>query len=152
MILGSESLSRNSPPIGVLLKAVKCPTCGETDRTKFYVNKKGYKASSICRECHKKKCLERWHSQTMIEKHATRVKKLYGIEPEQYKQMHVDQDGKCAICGVEPKTKRGLHIDHCHDTGVIRGLLCGGCNTGIGLLQENPEIMTKAIEYLLRSK
>ena len=88
----------------------------------------------------------------MIEKHATRVKKLYGIEPEQYKQMHVDQDGKCAICGVEPKTKRGLHIDHCHDTGVIRGLLCGGCNTGIGLLQENPEIMTKAIEYLLRSK
>ena len=151
MILGSESLSRNSPPIGVLLKAVKCPTCGETDRTKFYVNKKGYKASSICRECHKKKCLERWHSQTLIEKHATRVKKLYGIEPEQYKQMHIDQDGKCAICNTAPDTKRGLHVDHNHGTSKVRGLLCHGCNVALGSFKEDVTLLNKAIDYLRSS-
>ena len=148
MILGFESPTRSKPPIGIKLKPVKCPTCGESDRAKFYVNKKGHKASSVCRECHKKQCLVRWHARTSIEKHATRVKALYGIDPEQYKQMHIAQDGKCAICNTVPKTKRGLHVDHHHGTGKVRGLLCHGCNVALGSFKEDVTLLNKAIEYL----
>ena len=73
---------------------------------------------------------------------------MYGIEPEEYLMMHEDQQGMCAICGEKPNTKRGLHLDHCHDTGIVRGLLCHGCNTGLGSFQDDPERLSKAIDYL----
>ena len=53
-----------------------------------------------------------------------------------------DQDQKCAICQLE--IDESCHVDHCHDTEVIRGLLCNGCNTGIGMLKDNPEILEEA--------
>jgi hypothetical protein len=148
MIFGSENPSRYKPPEGVLLKPVECPNCGETDRSKFYVNKKGYKATSVCRECHKKQCMVRWHSRTPIEKQATRVKSMYGITAEEYKFMHQLQQGKCAICNEEPKTKRGLHVDHDHKTGKVRGLLCHGCNVALGSFKEDVALLNKAIEYI----
>jgi hypothetical protein len=132
-------------------KTPHCVGCGETDITKFYVDDLGRRTNKSCKECHKINCKRRWHGYSAVKKASTRVKK-YGITVDEFMKLCEAHNGKCAICGVEPKTKRGLHIDHCHDTGVIRGLLCNGCNTGIGLLQESPEIMTKAIEYLLRSK
>lgn len=148
MIFGSESETRNKPPEGAVLKPINCPKCGETDRTKFYVNKKGQKTNSVCRECHKKQCRVRWHSRTPIEKQASRVKLLYGLEPEQYKEMHKAQQGKCAICNEEPNTKRGLHVDHNHETGKVRGLLCHGCNVALGSFKEDVTRLNKAIEYL----
>ena len=148
MIFGFESSTRNKPPEGVVLKPVKCSQCGETDRTKFYVNKKGYKTTSMCRECHKKQCMVRWHARTPVEKQATRVKAMYGLEPEQYKEMHKAQQGKCAICNEEPKTKRGLHVDHDHETGKVRGLLCHGCNVALGSFKESVTLLNKAVEYL----
>jgi hypothetical protein len=93
----------------------------------------------------------RWHARTPIEKQATRVKAMYGLEPEQYKVMHEAQQGKCAICSEEPKTKRGLHVDHDHETGKVRGLLCHGCNVALGSFKEDVTLLNKAIEYL-RSK
>lgn len=57
------------------------------------------------------------------------------------------QNGVCAICGVKPQDKR-LAVDHCHQSGEIRGLLCSNCNLGIGLLQDNPMLLTKAADYL----
>ena len=82
------------------------------------------------------------------EKQATRVRALYGIEPEEYLKMCEEQKGTCAICGQEPSTQRGLHLDHCHKTGKVRGLLCHGCNVGIGSLREDPDILSKALDYL----
>ena len=73
---------------------------------------------------------------------------MYGITPQQYIEMYTKQDGKCAICRQEPTTERGLHIDHCHKTKVVRGLLCHGCNTGIGAMREDASIMQRAIKYL----
>lgn len=148
MIFGFESPTRHQPPEGVVLKPVKCPQCGETDRAKFYVNKKGYKSTSMCRECHKKQCMVRWHARTPIEKQATRVKAMYGLDPEQYKEMHRAQGGKCAICNEEPKTKRGLHVDHDHESGKVRGLLCHGCNVALGSFKEDVTLLNKAIKYL----
>lgn len=71
----------------------------------------------------------------------------YGISPEHYTQMLEDQDGACAICQRTP-TERELGVDHCHKTGRIRGLLCADCNGAIGMLQEDPAIMRRAIRYL----
>ena len=55
------------------------------------------------------------------------------------------QAGACAICETK---KRRLYVDHCHDTGLVRGLLCPACNTGIGLLGDNVETLLKAVSYL----
>ena len=62
----------------------------------------------------------------------------------------ISQKGLCAICATAPKT---WHIDHDHNAGHVRGLLCGPCNMALGLFKDNPETLTKAIEYLqCRSK
>ena len=60
------------------------------------------------------------------------------------------QDGKCAICS-NPQENRRLAVDHCHKTGKVRGLLCQGCNTGIGGLKDDTERIKKAIDYLKKS-
>lgn len=149
MLFGFENLARNKPPEGAKLKPVECPQCGETDRAKFYVNDRGYKANKVCRECHKKQCLVRWHAKPKLDRQASRSYK-YGITPEDFKQMFETQQGKCAICNEEPKTKRGLHVDHDHETGKVRGLLCHGCNVALGSFKD-VTLLNKAIEYL-RSK
>lgn len=71
-------------------------------------------------------------------------KHLYGLTKEEYKALQTKQQGQCAICFQE----KPLQIDHCHETGKVRGLLCGPCNRGIGLFEENISSLRNAIEYL----
>jgi hypothetical protein len=75
------------------------------------------------------------------------LKKKYGITIEQYDQMFDDQGGVCAIC-KNTQTKKRLAVDHCHDTGQVRGLLCDKCNRAIGLLGDTKERLEAALEYL----
>ena len=76
------------------------------------------------------------------------------IREEIYEKLFNEQNGVCAICGLPETAKHAtgqfkkLSIDHCHTTGNIRGLLCRGCNTGIGSLNDDILILQKAIEYL----
>ena len=75
--------------------------------------------------------------------------KRLGLDPdivESYVNTHPDA---CEICGM-PSNGQKLAIDHCHDKGVFRGILCSKCNMGIGLFQDDPLLLTKAIEYLNR--
>lgn len=72
----------------------------------------------------------------------------YGLSVDEYLAMYSNQNGKCAICKKVPSTKRGLHIDHCHETGKVRGLLCHGCNVGIGNFKHNVDLIESAIIYL----
>lgn len=72
----------------------------------------------------------------------------YGIDLTEYDAMEARQDGLCAICLAEPAET--LNVDHCHDTGTIRGLLCGGCNVALGLLKEKPETIARAALYVAR--
>lgn len=76
------------------------------------------------------------------------LKRLYGIDTEQYNKMLQEQDHKCLICGAEHTEEKYLHVDHCHTTGKVRGLLCGKCNTGLGLFNEDENLFDKATRYL----
>jgi Autographiviridae endonuclease VII len=80
------------------------------------------------------------------------LKRLYGIPHGTYEKLFAAQDGKCAICGTDKPGKRDrrFHVDHDHDSGAVRGLLCSPCNLGIGQLQHNRDILWAAIEYLDR--
>jgi|SRR2546422_8904022 len=75
---------------------------------------------------------------------ASEVKFKYGLTLEHVEAVSKEQNGLCAIC----REKEATDIDHDHFTGVFRGLLCGNCNTGIGLLKERKDILENAITYL----
>lgn len=74
----------------------------------------------------------------------------YGITEEDYELMLKRQDGKCAICSTDTPTGKWKRfaVDHCHITGIVRGLLCNECNRGMGLLRDNSELLRKAANYL----
>ncbi len=77
--------------------------------------------------------------------------KRYGFSRSQYDALLSKQLGVCAICGsatVRRKNGKRLIIDHMHDTGAVRGLLCHPCNIGLGSFSDNPETLQKAINYL----
>ena len=73
----------------------------------------------------------------------------YGISLEDYNQLFEGQEGKCAICKKHQTELRiRLHVDHCHETGEIRGLLCSKCNLALGLFNDNPILLKRASEYI----
>lgn len=79
--------------------------------------------------------------------------KRYNLTVEQFDAMYEAQERRCGVCAYEfDRTKQGQfypHIDHDHATGIVRGLLCSRCNTALGLLRDNPAILTLARLYLL---
>lgn len=108
-----------------------------------------YKNQSACKPCQRdyrrnnvdvrfKEGLAAW-------KHG--LKKL-GLTPDDYDELFEKQGGVCAICNREDANGRRLAVDHCHETGKIRGLLCRKCNMGIGLLGDNADLVEKALCYL----
>lgn len=74
--------------------------------------------------------------------------KRHGISLEEFDRMLAEQGGGCAICGRPPNGHGALHVDHCHTTGKIRGLLCFSCNYAVGALQDEPDLFELAAEYL----
>jgi len=83
------------------------------------------------------------------------LKTKYGLTPEAYDEMLAAQAGCCAICGLKSGTEYHrsgrfipLTVDHCHETGVVRGLLCGQCNRGLGDFRDNLTNLERAIAYL----
>ena len=60
--------------------------------------------------------------------------------------MYAAQDGRCALCWLEPTTR--LHVDHDHKTGRVRGLLCYRCNKGLGVFRDNVEALSRAGTYV----
>lgn len=75
---------------------------------------------------------------------------LYGITPEQYGAMLQQQDNRCAICRSDKWPGKGSrpHVDHCHDTGKVRGLLCGKCNVALGNMDDDPIRLRAAAAYV----
>lgn len=77
----------------------------------------------------------------------------YGLTPESYAALVASQNGCCAICGQPlPLKRQHQHVDHCHQTGRVRGVLCQHCNVLLGFARENPRTLGRAIAYLERDK
>jgi hypothetical protein len=121
-------------------KCWKCKTVKEI--AKFMRSKRqpsGY--DYTCKSCRKQ-----WNRENSL-------KKTYGITVELYAAMVAEQGGHCAICGQPESRFRGscaieLAVDHCHNSGLVRGLLCGRCNTALGLMRDDVQVLQKAIDYL----
>lgn len=137
---------------------LRCSKCYETlPVTAFNKNpriKRGYQ--NYCRRCANEYAAE-WQRRKAIENpeaHKRRIKgnKLnaeYGISIEEYEAMKEAQDNKCAICEEEPEV---LVVDHDHETGKVRGLLCHSCNRGLGLFGDDPERLRRAVKFLQYKK
>lgn len=115
----------------------RCTRCKELKSVSlFYKTKTSYKSN--CKEC--SKLLD-----DLRKRRNRKFKLLYGIDHDDYDRMYEEQDGKCYICRTEYPV---LFVDHNHETGNVRALLCNNCNTGLGLFKENEESLTSAIRYL----
>jgi len=126
--------------------------CKSCDTTKpiddFYLrNKTSMVRHSTCKECDKKRVKENHDPVAYRNQH---LKRLYGITLDDYNQMLTEQNDCCAICKTtEPGGKHGkFMVDHCHDTGKVRGLLCKRCNIGLGEFNDDTSLLEKAVLYL----
>lgn len=80
----------------------------------------------------------------------SRYRSMYGITLANYNALLEEQNGMCAICGRPPGDGRSkyLHVDHCHTSKKVRGLLCGSCNQGLGRFGHDVGVLSEAIRYL----
>lgn len=88
---------------------------------------------------------------------ADNLKRAYGLTVEQYEAMLASQNGVCALCCEAPKSDgvraaSRLHVDHDHETGRVRALLCNHCNRGIGAFRDDPELMQRASLYVRKHR
>lgn len=100
------------------------------------------RARAIANASHKRRYTTEWRWAQGLRR--------YGLTAETFATMLVDQGGRCAICRTDAplgKSNR-WHVDHCHATGVVRGLLCAGCNVGIGHLGDDPDRLRSAAAYI----
>ena len=102
-----------------------------------------------------KESMRKWASKQPAEFHRQRGRKSqlklkYGLTEADYQQMLETQNGACAICGTTTPTGKWkvFAVDHCHESGKVRGLLCNECNRGIGLLRDSSDLLRKAAEYI----
>jgi hypothetical protein len=132
-----------------------CTKCGITkDITEFY--KRGGKISpntrhNHCKECTKSRVQTR-HKENPLLQRNNDLKRLYGITQQDYDRMIAEQNHQCAICKTtDPKGRHKSNyfvVDHCHNTGKVRKLLCHNCNTALGLVGDNIDTLQKMIQYL----
>jgi N12 class adenine-specific DNA methylase len=88
-----------------------------------------------------KKVNQRWRA------YERSIEKKYGLTSAAYRELQRIQQGRCAICDT-PSNR--LVVDHCHDTNRVRGLLCGRCNTALGMLRENIQSVRAMVLYIER--
>jgi len=80
-------------------------------------------------------------------RNAYRMLQEYGISLEQFERLYLEQDGRCAICS-DRMLNSDCHVDHDHEVGNVRALLCGSCNRGLGMFKDNIRRLARAIVYL----
>lgn len=143
-----------------------CKKCGkekeisEFSPTSSYKGKKCYRCD--CKECNAKNATAYYYANLDSRRAAARKWKaenpqkvvdnkrwnMYRLRPGVYEKILQSQNHKCPICSIELLFP---HIDHCHTTGKVRGILCNTCNTGLGKFQDSVEQLQKAIRYLQKS-
>jgi hypothetical protein len=134
-----------------------CKTCKQEKPLKLFPKNVAYKDGfrPHCIDCrreyenasfHKNKHKRPYCYETDKDK---KLQKAYGIGYAEYLKMLEAQNNSCAICGTtDTGNRKAFHVDHCHTTGKVRGLLCSNCNTGIGNLRDDVALLHRAIDYL----
>lgn len=100
-------------------------------------------SSNNCVECDKEMRIK-----YALTKKERRIEKTYGMTVGEHKAMFDKQGGMCLICNRSHSDRFEMHVDHCHKTLRVRGLLCQRCNQAIGLFCEDPSVMMAAAEYV----
>lgn len=136
-----------------------CTRCG-LDKSLEEFSRKGERRRAQCKACGSKASAdwnksnpERYrvsHNQAQRKLNARTgrqrtLKYKYGLTQDDYDALVIAQDGLCAICRAPQES---LCVDHCHETGEVRGLLCKLCNCGLGYFRDDPSALQAAIEYL----
>jgi hypothetical protein len=99
---------------------------------------------NITHKAQQKASVSRWAAANKDHIKDQEYRRTYGITLNDYKEMVTQQEGRCRIC----KEQKALVVDHCHKTGIVRGLLCSTCNRAMGLFQDDSAKIRSALIYL----
>ena len=125
----------------------KCYRCKEIkDLNKFPKhNGKPYGKAYICKPCAVEKQQGLYTKQeTKVKNRKANLKRKYNLTLEGYDDILKNQNYSCKICSDE----NDLVVDHCHDTGSVRGILCRKCNSGLGMFKDDKILLQNATDYL----
>lgn len=115
--------------------------------------------SPHCKSCDNEK-RRKWRKNNPVKQQQSnrsrQLLKRYGMTLQEYETLFEKQGCKCGICGTSenysgntgPRKEWSFSVDHCHETGVIRGLLCNDCNRALGLFKDDKNLLAKAIAWL----
>lgn len=141
-----------------------CPKCNQNLELSEFCkdNKRKDKLQLWCKKCNNQNRKFHYHNnpenREAVKKQSkdSQLKNQFGITLQEYEEILEKQNGVCAICGCNNNHKSNpkgdidrLSVDHNHQTGKVRGLLCSRCNFGIGQFNDDPTLLISAIDYLL---
>lgn len=119
-------------------------TCGHPDRR--------HAGRGMCEGCWTRSYRDRDRDGDRVKRKDYQLRATYGITLEQFNALFEAQGSACALCKKGVEAERDRHVDHCHETGNIRGVLCFTCNKALGALGDTPESIRAALEYVERGK
>lgn len=151
----TEAPPRESSTYSLNLPEMKlCTRCNQTKPLEqFYAASSGRRGSvrTPCISCiaTQSKSWAKTNTRRTVSKH---LKSRYGISIDEFEALSKSQHDVCAICKRPCSSKQRLSVDHNHQTGQVRGLLCANCNHGLGHFMDSPELLRKAAIYLKTSE
>jgi len=112
-----------------------------------------YAKDKAYREKLKQQSKEYW-AKFPEKKKKSRIRGQYDMSMEDFEELMALQNGACAICGHSDMSDKNIFpvVDHCHESGKVRGLLCMNCNQGLGKFKDSTSNLTAAMAYLIRNK
>ena len=120
----------------------RCKSCCNAEKNQYRARNREQSRAAYRKE-YRKRVHPNFHREINLRKN-------YGMTLSEYDQMLAEQNGRCAICGTDKPGGKWdrLVVDHCHQTEVVRGLLCNDCNRGLGIFKDSPKRLRAAALYL----
>lgn len=161
-------MSKSTTPVRVIPEFKECSRCKEEKHNSEYARNDRMKSGlyTYCRPCTNEvnkawrkanperakeiQSRTKWTSKRYENRRDYVLRYTYGITLEDYRGRLAEQGGRCKICRSETagENRETFVVDHCHSTGKVRGLLCYGCNVGLGHFKDDPTRLIAASEYL----